>query len=113
MIFAAFQHPLTPAIILPSCTPAIKSSCTQFLKPGLAAISSIACAISTPLMLVMIEFQLQWFVTPSSFTPKSSPVFPKNEYRYQPELQSIVTYLPLAPAMLSMPSSVATSLSEK
>ena len=110
---AAFHAPLTPAITLPSSAPARKSVSTAFINPGFVAIASIDWAISTPFMAVSVAFQLQWFVTLSSFTPKSRPVLPKNAYIYQPELQSMVIFLPFAAATASMPSRVCTSSSVK
>ncbi len=73
------QTPLTPAITLPSFMPATKSASPADLKPGLAEMSSMAWATSVPFIGPSAEFQPQWFVTPSSFSPKSRPVFPKKE----------------------------------
>ena len=74
---------------------------------------SIAIATSIPCISVPVAFQLQWFDTPSSFSPISNPVPPKNEYKYQPEVQSITTFLPEAAATSSMVFSDWTSASLK
>ena len=113
MMSMAFHTPLTPAITFPALASATKFASGEFWNPELEEIFSSALATSTPLIFPFFVFQLQWLVTPSSLIPKSSPVFPKKEYIYHPEVHSILIFFRAFCATLSMRSKVFTSLSLK
>ena len=55
----AFHTPLIPAMMLPSWTPARNSVSVRLEKAGLAAMSSMAWATSTPRMGPSAAFQVQ------------------------------------------------------
>ena len=112
-IATLFQTPLTPAITDPSCTPARNSVSVRLAKPGLAAMSSMACATSTPWIGPSVLFQVQKLVRPSSFRPTSRPVLPKKEYTYQAEDQSMVKSRSCSAAISVIRFMLCMSSSEK
>ena len=58
-IATAFHTPLTPAMTVPSRTPAMNSSSVRLAKPGLAPMDRMDRATSTPEMGPSVLFQVQ------------------------------------------------------